>query len=252
MHYSDLFLPYGFTNGKWMRVHQWQPDKNRFFINNVVFYINEVEKEETPFHYITSYSSNYTYDRRIDLYFDKERCTYVKNRLDEIFKDRDFIYVAKRAPQKLKVKIEPIVDFFDNLFMELGSSITWSATRHEQVKRITRTTIFPSHVIGKTPQEYFEWWVKKVGQMVVPSKILEAEPMVEEEVKFEIEAFDTIIFNSLDFVNGILNRIFSSIHKREGYRLETVLYGGAPKAKCYKRDSLILKIRVFKIPETNS
>lgn len=246
MHYSDLFLPYGFTNGKWMRVHQWQPDKNRFFINNVVFYINEVEKEETPFHYTTSYSSNYTYDRRISLYFNKERYMYVKNRLDEIFKDRDFIYVAKRAPQKLKVKIEPIVDFFDNLFMELGSSITWSATRHEQVKRITRTTIFPSHVIGKDPKEYFEWWVKKVGQMVVPSKILEAEPMVEEEVKFEIEAFDTIIFNSLDFVNGILNRIFSSIHKREGYRLETELYKCAPKAKCYKRDSLILKIRVIK------
>lgn len=246
MHYSDLFLPYGFTNGKWMRVHQWQPDKNRFFINNVVFYINEVEKEETPFHYTTSYSSNYTYGRRIDLYFDKERYTYVKNRLDEIFKDRDFIYVAKRAPQKLKVKIEPIVDFFDNLFMELGSSITWSATRHEQVKRITHTTIFPSHVIGKDPKEYFEWWVKKVGQMVVPSGILEAEPMVEEEVKFEIEAFDTVIFNSLDFVNGILNRVFSSIHKREGYRLETYLYIGAPKAKCYKRDSLILKIRVFK------
>ena len=246
MHYSDLFLPYGFTNGKWMRVHQWQPDKNRFFINNVVFYINEVEKEETPFHYTSSYSSNYTYGRRIDLYFNKERCAYVKKRLDEIFKDRDFIYIAKRAPQKLKVKIEPIVDFFDNLFMELGSSITWSATRHEQVKRITRTTIFPSHVIGKTPKEYFEWWVKKVGQMVVPSGILEAEPMVEEEVKFEIEAFDTVIFNSLDFVNGILNRIFSSIHKREGYRLETYLYIGAPKAKCYKRDSLILKIRVFK------
>ena len=246
MHYSDLFLPYGFTNGKWMRVHQWQPDKNRFFINNVVFYINEVEKEETPFHYTTSYSSNYTYGRRIDLYFNKERYTYVKNRLDEIFKDRDFIYVAKRAPQKLKVKIEPIVDFFDNLFMELGSSITWSATRHEQVKRITRKTIFPSHVIGKDPKEYFEWWVKKVGQMVVPSKILEAEPMVEEEVKFEIEAFDTIIFNSLDFVNGILNRIFSSIHKREGYRLETYLYIGAPKAKCYKQDSLILKIKVIK------
>lgn len=246
MHYSDLFLPYGFTNGKWMRVHQWQPDKNRFFINNVVFYINEVEKEETPFRYkIESLKPDF-YSYRVDLYFSKERCTYVKNRLDEIFKDRDFIYVAKRAPQKLKVKIEPIVDFFDNLFMELGSSITWSATRHEQVKRITRTTIFPSHVIGKDPKEYFEWWVKKVGQMVVPSGILEAEPMVEEEVKFEIEAFDTVIFNSLDFVNGILNRVFSSIHKREGYRLETYLYIGAPKAKCYKRDSLILKIRVFK------
>lgn len=82
--------------------------------------------------------------------------------------------------------------------------------------------------------------------MVAPSKILEAEPEEQTEVKFEIEAFDTVIFNSLDLVNNILNRIFSSIHKREGYRLETELYKGAPKAKCYKQDSLILKIKVIK------
>lgn len=246
MHYSDLFLPYGFTNGKWMRVHQWQPDKNRFFINNVVFYINEVEKEETPFRYkIESLKPDF-YSHRIDLYFSKERCTYVKNRLNELFRYRDFFYVSKRVPQKLKVKIEPVVDFFDNLFMELGSSITWSASRQGQIKRITHTTVFPSHVIGKNPKEYFEWWAKKVGRMVAPSKILEAEPEEQTEVKFEIEAFDTVIFNSLDLVNNILNRIFSSIHKREGYRLETELYKGAPKAKCYKQDSLILKIKVIK------
>lgn len=246
MHYSDLFFPYGYTNGKWMRVHQWQPDKKRFFINNVAFYINEVDKEETPFHYTSTYSHNYTFGRRIDLYFSKERCTYVKNRLDEIFRDKDFIYVTKRAPQKLKVKIEPIVDFFDNLFMDLGSSVTWSATRREQIQHITRTTIFPSHVIGKDPKEYFEWWLMKVGQMVFSSKILEAEPEKEIEVEFEIELFNPFIFDSLNFVNEILTRVFSDIHKREGYRLETELYKGAPKAKYYKRHSLILRVKVIK------
>ena len=246
MHYSNLFFPYGYTNGKWMRVHQWQPDKNRFFINNVSFYLNEVEKEEISFHYTSTYSSNYTFGRRIDLYFSKERCTYVKKRLDELFKDRDFFYVTKRTPQKFKAEIEPIVDFFDNLFMDLGSSITWSATRREQVQHITRTTIFPSSIIGKDPREYLEWWTLKVGQMVISSKILEAEPEKEIEVEFEIELFNPFIFDSVDFVNSILNRIFSSIHRREGYRLETDLYKGAPKAKCYKRDSLILKIKVIK------
>lgn len=149
MHYSDLFLPYGYTNGKWMRVHQWQPDKNRFFINNVVFYINEVDKEETPFRYkIESLKPDF-YSYRVDLYFSKERCTYVKNRLNELFRYRDFFYVSKRVPQKLKVKIEPVVDFFDNLFMELGSSITWSASRQGQIKRITHTTVFHLMLSGK-------------------------------------------------------------------------------------------------------
>lgn len=246
MHYSDLFFPYGYTNGKWMRVHQWQPWNNRFFINNVSFYLNEVEKEETPFHHTSTYSSNYTFGRRIDLYFSKERCTYVKKRLDELFKDKDFFYVTKRSPQESKAEIEPIVDFFDNLFNEMGSSIIWSFSKREQKQHITHTTIFPASIMDKTVIEYFKWWMKKVGRLVKGSGILDEEPEKEKEVKFEIEVFDDIIYFAVAFVEFILKQIFSNIYKKEGYRIEIELYKGVPKAKCYKRDSLILKIKIIK------
>ena len=65
-------------------------------------------------------------------------------------------------------------------------------------------------------------------------------------MRLEIEVFDDIIYFAVAFVEFILKRIFSNIYKREGYQIEIELYKGAPKAKCYKRDSLILKIKVIK------
>ena len=245
LHYSEWFLPYGYTNSKWMRVHQWQPQKNRFFINNVAFYINEVEKEKVPFHYEIE-SSLYYYGRRIDLYFSKERSSYVKKRLDKLFEDRDFIYVAKRAPKGFKGRISPMVEFFDNLFMELGSSITWSATKSEQVKNITRTTIFPSSVMGKSREEYLEWWGELVSDFVI--KNIQAVNTMKKSVnlRLEVEVFDDFIFNNLFLIRNVLLRYIQKKMSKSEYRVDLDILIEAPAAKPYKRDSLTLMVELSK------